>query len=1001
VASPSKPAFRRSRLFLIGFIGLLLLLLVEPHLLRGMVRYGLIEYAKRHQVELSIGKMEGNLFSPLSFYDVTIDSSRDGVASRTRITSAEAVFSWSALLLRRGTSFFNRLTLSDLDQRLVIQPETADAPAAALPPKVAKATPAATPAKPAQTPRSPTPWLPLPTRLDLWNGTFHSIVGDRRALLSGVRLHLNQSEPGRITVGELHLASGPSGRVFRHLSGTTVFQGTRLVVGDVRIADDLLLKTVSTDLADLARGHLRAAFDFAAFDGALRGEVVSQPGPLRSQYEIAGNFSQISVPSLARFLSVREKTGGTIKEGKFTFRGSPQALEQATLSVRLEATDFLWDRRQWNSLVVGAMVVNGRVEIPELELHQAENSLTLSGELLLPEGKTPWWESQFRFDLHAKIDNLTELSSLFGPRFSDTAGKISVVGAIRGKDRTYHGQLIVSGSNLAFRGAPVEVLNAAIKLDGNEIQVINLEIANGRDFVRGKGSVNIYGEKRYQAELKAAIDELSLYESLLRKPVAPVPLAGGVVLDWSGDGTFLAHSGAFTAKFRKLHTPGNAEIPATLPIDAELEGTYAPGGLFLNKCVLAEEKTRLETRLAANPKTLDLSELRLTHHGKVWLEGEATLPVNLFRFWLNPGVAALVPDAPFKVQLQARDVQLADVANLTGHPIPLKGILSGQFRTEGTLLAPAMKGALRLTSGSLPENRWMPALEGIEAEATFDGPLLHLSRVSADHPLGKLTAEGSIDLTTYDQPRLDLALRSGSFRFQAGEAWSGSVALDLRLTGTPNDVALAGTARPVALTGAPTPEWGRLLREGNGSALNLPAPALALAPPLDAWRLDLAVQTGAPVDLPIGGDLETDLRYAGKGEIITPTGRVTYTGLPLRIAFTSGTVESASFLWVAGESEPRLAVRVAARTADVDFLAYYLGSVSGLSGKLISEPERTEADLRLLLTQGYVPLSDDAADFTPTIPPLFFAATASSTPPDEATDNHLLPVEAFPSLPAP
>lgn len=950
--------------------------------------------------------MEGNLFSPLTFYTVKVATSRDGVTSQTDIASAEADFSWSALLLRRGTSFFNRLRLHDLEQRLVIQPVAASAPAPTLPPKVAKATPSSTTAPKAPTSSAPEPWLPLPTQLDLWNGTFHSTVGERHATLSGVRLHINQSDAGKMTVQKLHLASGKGERSFEHLTGTTVFQGTRLVVGDVKITDDLRLKTVSTDLAHLAKGHLRASFDFEAFDGVLRGEVVNQPGPDQSQYEIAGNFSRISVHSLARFLSVKEKTGGIIKEGKFTFRGSPQALEQATLSVRLEATDFLWDRRQWNSFVVGAMVVNGRVEIPELELHQAENSLTLSGELLLPEGKTPWWESQFRFDLHAKINNLTELSSLFGEKFSDTAGKISVVGAIRGKERTYNGQLIVSGSDLAYRGAPVELLNAAIKLDGNEIQVINLEIANGRDFVRGKGSINIYGEKRYQAELKAAIDELAVYQPLLQKPVTPVPLAGGVVLDWSGDGTFLAHSGAFSAKFRKLHTPGTPEISATLPIDAELEGTYAPGGLFLSKCVLAEEKTRLVTRLAANPENLVLSELRLTHHDKVWLEGEATLPVNLFRFWLNPGMAALVPDAPFMVALKARNVQLADVANLTGHPIPLSGILSGHLQTEGTLLAPAMKGALQLAKGSLPANPWLPALDEIEAEATFDGPLLHLSSVSARHPLGNLTAQGSIDLTVYDRPRLDLAVRSESLRFEATSEWTGTAALDLNVNGTRQNATLTGTARLLTLTHVPTPEWGRLLREGIGTGLNLPAPVLTLPPPFDAWTLDVAVTTTAPADLPIGGDLESDLHYSGQGERIAPTGRVTYTGLPLRIAFTSGTVESASFLWVKGEDEPRLAARIAARTADVDFLAYYLGSVSELSGKLVSEPERSDADLRLLLTQGYVPLKEEAADFTPSIPPLFFAATAISPAPDEATDSDPLrsdpqPTDLHPTEPSP
>ena len=128
--------------------------------------------------------------------------------------------------------------------------------------------------------------------------------------------------------------------------------------------------------------------------------------------EINGSFAQISVASLAEFLENRETAGGTVQEGKFTFRGSPYDLTRATLSTRFEATDFSWGKRRWNSLVVGATMVDRRIQIPEFKLVQAHNELNAKGESTLPNPGVRWWQSDFSFDIAARINKFVWIEEL-------------------------------------------------------------------------------------------------------------------------------------------------------------------------------------------------------------------------------------------------------------------------------------------------------------------------------------------------------------------------------------------------------------------------------------------------------------------------------------------------------------------------------------------------------------------------------------------------------------
>lgn len=988
VAAPNKISFFcKIRIAMLCIVGAVFVILLEPHLFRFAFKRAVLLQAARHGTRLEIGRVEGSIFEPLVFKNVRFTLSNGGVTSKVSVDSAEMAFAWRALYQQKGRGFFDRLTLDRLRADVSVQPSTQQAP---------------TTTPPQQQEAQLRPWLPIATNCEVLNSDLSVRLGNRTVSFAGVKFTVSSVKPGEIFIGKLTLEQGRLRRVFTALQGTTALQAPQLRVANLKLGPGILLKSLSSDLDDFVRGRLQVDFDFAAFGGSLRGELVNTSLGRQPTYEIAGNFSNISVEALAQFLQVGETTGGTIKEGKFNFRGSPHDLDNATISTRFEATDFRWGKRQWNSLVLGATVVNRRVQIPELELQQAHNTLRLKGELALPGEQVPWWLSDFSFDISARVANLTELSALFGPQFANTSGQLTADGSIRGDNKSYSGQILVAGSKLTWMGVPFDLFNAGIKLDGNELQIVNLEATHGTDYVRGKGVVNILGERRYQGELNASIEELATYGPLLQKPIVPAPPVGGLVVNWSGDGTTGVHSGAFTARFRKLHTLGTPEVPATLAIDADLEGTYAPGGLSLSKCVLANGDIRLECRLAADNKTLRLEGLKLTQKKTPWLEGEATLPFNLFQWWVAPSLAALAPDAPFKAELTAKGVQLEEVAHLTGRVIPIRGLLSGMVKTESTLRNLHVNGAVKLTKGQLPASEWVPALDNLEAEAEIDGNVLRFSKVAARHALGDFSATGSLDFSKFDAPAFDLLIHGEKVRFNAGPSWSGSANLALSIVGTRDAASVKGGAEITALETTPRPDFGALINTGNPETIRVPAPAIALQSPFDQWTYQIGITTPQPVKIK-KGEVSADLRLSGTGSPLTATGDITITGLPAGTVFSTGTLESGT--WYFGK-EPTVVARLKGKFLTEglmqDYEGVFFGSPEHLSSTFAGVRPGNDEVIQQAFTPGAKPATEQKTEIEIDKGPLVYdaklAAELAAKQEAQPIPTPAVPPDTIPSL---
>jgi len=798
---------------------------VYPPTFLFAVRQGLAFEAWRYGFHLSIGEMDGSVTDPIWLYHARLShNSEAGTSTLLDIDKARTSLAWKHFLWQRDARVWHDLTLDGVRG-------TVDLPAASQPPKAA-----ASPfhllgaAKP--------PRLLLPSSLTVTHASILIRQRDGSVRLDDIDLQASDVEAGHLVIGALSLQEPWMTSIFSNCRGSLLLQGSKLVLANMKLTDALSIASASADLPELLRGQLQMEFALDAFSGNIQGELRSGEREEHLLFESSGTFANISVAQLGAFFG--QDADGSIKEGKFTFRGSPRDLTRATFTTRFEAGAFRWGARRWNSLVVGATYVDHRLSIHDFELSQAHNSLMLKGDMAVPQSWKEWWKTDFSFVVAAKIDNLSELSALLGPGFGDVFGKLTVDGSVRGENASFNGQLIVSGSHLSFRQAPLDELQAAIKLEGNEIQVTNAEFTHGDDFLRARGVVNILGTKRYWGEVKASVADLSLYAAFLQPPIAPEAFGGGLTLDWSGDGVESAHSGAFTVRLNRLHPliTGSDGAAAWQPIDLTAVATYSPDSIFFSNFLLGNGETTLASRVVATPRSLTLQSLKLLHGKSVWLTGDAQVPLNVWAAWQNPGAAAWWNfESPCKLDLKLDGLSVRDTLFLSGRQQPFGGELTGSIKSDGTLAKLTADGHLVIKNagGAIPAG----TLKAAGATLDFKGDQLTMTSGAGDWNGFPWIASGTVTASDVRAAWLDLAVKLPAAPLTLGDGMEGVAALDLHVSGQPDTLAFSGSAQLQALKVNRSASLESLVAPG-GTGLQAPPPALALAGP-PAWKLDIQV----------------------------------------------------------------------------------------------------------------------------------------------------------------
>ncbi len=782
---------RRFRPFRLAVLLLVIagLALFQPDCFRFAVRHFVRAAAWCNGVDAQLGSVGGSLFEPVVLRDsVWSYESENGPVTRLDIKTATASFSWRNLLPRSSGQWFQRLSLEGVTGKVRL-------------PLVSEM--AATPGGLAlRVPRPHGRAFVAPERFEAADVDFIFASNGDYVRLVQTAFTLSNVEAGSITAGQILVKQPWLTRTFRNVTGTTAIEDGKLQIAGLTLEPGVEVQDFSCALHDLADGRLKFAVKLAAFGGDLRADVQILPHEPQFSIDVSVPFSRIDVAKLATFLGISDAAGGTIKTGHFSFRGPPQQFVKGGGELRFEAANFQWETRQWDMLVVGAKLLDGRFQIPELALTQGRNRVAFSGEMAWPVPGVAWWQSDFALTIkEGQLDDLTALSALLMPEFRFAAGRATIRGSVRGKDQKFDGQLVISGSQLRWRNAPLEKLDASIVLNGNEYQISNVSVRNGADYLSGNGVVNIIGDKQYWGELHASVQDLAKYAAILQQPIVPEPLAGGAFIDWDGEGSAKGHSGKFLARLRKVRSLG-ASAALLHPINADFEGSYSHGGMVFSHFALSDDESSFTAHVGVVDKAISLQGMRLMHGQALWLEGDALLPLDVWNAWPNTSLATLLDDHTVgKLAVTAYDLSLHETAQLTGLKFPIEGLVRGNLSAEGPLGALKTGGALTLTKARLPLGWSGDALTGVEGAVSFDGQTMRLEKLTGQHPTGDFSATGEVAFASLRDPLLKLAVSSKSTGmrpfFEPGQKRKLDLraALNLQITGPASAATVAGDAQ--------------------------------------------------------------------------------------------------------------------------------------------------------------------------------------------------------------
>jgi hypothetical protein len=619
--------------------------------------------------------------------------------------------------------------------------------------------------------------------------------------MSGATFSLGETTPGTFRATQVRWKLGSVRNAFDNVGGLTSLQGARVIFAGLILTPEVTVQTFSVSIGDIAEGKFTLSTRVAAFGGAIEAETETTIADKQLQFDVTGTFSKINVAGLAGFLGLSEAAGGTVNEGRFSFRGTPRDFSHAEATVRLEAGSFQWDSRQWDSLVLGLSLLDRRLQVPELRLRQGKNQLTLKGNMALPQAGAKWWERQFDFKVDADIQNLTELSALMLPEFKYAAGQLFIKGAVSGtgmqgeKPPDFEGQLIVSGNGLQWRTAPIDVVQAALVFHGRELKVITAQCLHGEDYLRGTGQISL-GDGSYSGEWRLSARDLATYKAVLTPYFLPAPLGGGVDATWAGTGSGAKHEGKFAVQLRRFHLLGPG---GTLPLDAECQGKYQPGEVQLENLRLAEDGTSLTAGVSIGPSAVHLRGLRVQHQDRLWLQGDAFLPLDLWQRWPDINFANLLNDETVSsIRLAATDLDLRQTSRLTGIDWPLAGKITGLVSADGALGALKLGGSLELAGGRVPLNWEGTTVNDVRGTFTLDGSSIRLADAAGKHGGGDFTLAGTLDLT---KPRTPVIEAEGSGTHQSEQfqfSLRGPVAKPV--LASQGAAPFSGTAIPTATT---------------------------------------------------------------------------------------------------------------------------------------------------------------------------------------------------------
>jgi autotransporter translocation and assembly factor TamB len=566
-------------------------------------------------------------------------------------------------------------------------------------------------------------FLPLAATFDGADLVF--LADDQSYTVTGVSARLSESERGYLRVARTLIEAGSIRQEILAGEAITAWRNGAVYVAGLQLRPEIRLDQLVANLVN--PGGVAMSAEAEIHGGSLRGDIAFGAKNDLIHIDAAVSVANVPVEPLPELLAIPALAEGVIRNGQFTFRGNPERIVDAEISLRVAADSFEWNGRGWKSLVVGANLIGRKLYVPEFSLTQSENSIQANGEMAIRETWEETIKAPFLLNVTASVQDLTELATLVNPAFHEVKGRLSLHGSLNGEGGDMRGYLNAEASGVELPGL-FEPLSAKIQtvVRNREVQVPYAEICSGNDRVAATGAIGIPSPHPYSGELNLSVEDLGIYTALAGPEAAAMVFTGSAEAHWTGDGTMAAHSGAFTATLRNV-------ITAVTPtgITGEFEGTYSPENIYLALARLEHGAFVLNSRLTLSAAGVNLMDADLRHGSRPLLTADAFLPINVFAFARGGTPAeAIQADEELYIRASSAELPVADLMHLAGQEAAFHGTLRLNLTAEGTIADPSMDGSLTgrnlsavIEGVTLPTSSLDLKLANAEGKATLRGSL--------------------------------------------------------------------------------------------------------------------------------------------------------------------------------------------------------------------------------------------------------------------------------------
>lgn len=702
---------KRGRLLLLALLVLASLWFLHPVIFAWTLRQGIVWGAGQIGLQVEVARVSASLTRPVVLEKIRLRAQKGPSATRAEIGHVEISLHglWS-IFFGPGRVFRE---IAVRDGRGAIDARTAVLPP--LPPDISAEE---------QRAQARTLFCFLPQNISFENCDLEVLGDDQYYALENFSANFSEDFLGKFEVRNARVDLTGARTDLGGLAAVTAWKNGTAYLADLVLRSDVKIDSFSADLA--RPGGI--ALDLAAeiFGGSLRGGVAYGTAKGLLTVDSTVWISGVNLAPLPGLLGWKAKLDGVVREARLTFRGSPERMVEAEASLRVVADNVRWNERGWESLEAGANLIHRRLAVNDFDLRQKENRLSGNGEVLLAEGWESLSRAPFLLNLSGSIQDLGTLAGLVGPPFDEMTGRMSLNGSVNGSNGKMDGFLSIEASEIGYRERPVESAKIDVLFAGEEVQIARCEIWSGGDYLRAKGALGIHKPFRYSGEVEARAEDAAAYAALFRTPGAESVYAGALQARWQGDGTFSAHSGAFTLSledFISEFTPSG--------LTGRFTATYSPENLYFSNLELQHNDLIFSTRATAARSGLTLKDAVLRSGRRELADGEMFLPFDIFTLAGGlPWQKALNVDRPLYLNVASRGtLELGEVLALTGQDAPLSGSLRLKITAAGPVLQPALNGEIKGESlrvkaeADLPPSALDLALSTADSRATLAGKL--------------------------------------------------------------------------------------------------------------------------------------------------------------------------------------------------------------------------------------------------------------------------------------